>query len=537
MMDTVNSAYQALSDLSLWTKVQTGDRLKLSDIPAIANLRFQYILDNWSSIRETVVSNASNYADLKKFNHELGEFDRFVNIMQTQTSAVKQAANNKNMVANYYSVFDNMYVDDLNISGTEEDLVQAEIDRVENFKKNTFLQMRKLIVAGRDAIADSIGASDETYDEIYDRSPLPQLLNKSISEISTSYLFHQAIYTIDSILANETILNNTAYVDPFAFARANANNPDIDIKSYSSGTLVRLNYNESLQTLALRTMGDEARWLEIAIANGLKPPYIDEIGTKIPLISNARNDTVNIAATDSNAMLNKEKIYVNQIVILQSDVETVPDQRVIISIKETPISGELTIQLSGNPDLDKYKSADNAYIRVFAPNTINSNFYVLIPSNDPIPQGLNKPTPWFLRDKGEDEKNAGVDFMLDENGDIALGNSGDLRLSYGAENAMQALRILISTSTGDIVQHPEYGIPEFAGLRNVDPEGLKSVIAENISRQITSDPRFSRLEFLTVQYLSEGSAGPSGYVVKLGVVLTGSAGNVIPISFSVNVPQ
>lgn len=127
--------------------------------------------------------------------------------------------------------------------------------------------------------------------------------------------------------------------------------------------------------------------------------------------------------------------------------------------------------------------------------------------------------------------------MLDENGDIALSNSGDLRLSHGAENAMQALRILISTSTGDIVQHPEYGIPEFAGLRNVDPEGLKSVIAENISRQITSDPRFSRLEFLTVQYLSEGSIGPSGYVVKLGVVLTGSAGNVIPISFSVNVPQ
>jgi hypothetical protein len=536
-MDAINAAYGALSDLSLWTKVQSGDSLKLSDVPAIANLRFQYILDNWSSIRDTVVSNASDYYDLKKFTHELDEFDKFVSIMQTQTTTVKQAANNKSMVASYYSVFDNMYVNDLNASNAEEDLVQAEIDRVNSFKKNTFLNLRKLIIAGRDAIADSIGASDATYNDIYNRSSLPKLLNKSIPEISTSYLFHQSLYLIESILANETILNSSAYVDPFAFARANANNPAIDIKTYSSGSLVKLNYNESLQTLALRTMGDEQRWVEIAIANGLKPPYIDEVGIKIPLASSARSDTVNIAATDSSSMPNKDKIYINQIVILQSDVEVMPDQRTIIAIKEIPVSGELIIQLSGSKDLDKYKSTDNAYIRVFAPNTINSNFYVLIPSDNPAPAELNKPTPWFLSNKGEDEKSAGVDFLLSNDGDIAISEAGDFRLSYGADNAMQALKILMSTSTGSLIRHFEYGIPDFAGIRNVDPDGLRATIAENISRQITSDPRFSRLEFLTVEYLSQGSVGPSGYMIKLGVVLAGGAGNVIPISFSVNVPQ
>lgn len=537
MMDAVKSAYAALSDLSLWAKVQSNDRLKLSDVPAVANLRFHYILENWASVRETVVSNAVDYYDLKKFNHELREFDRFIDIMRNQAPAVRQAANNKSMVANYYSVFDNMYVDDINISSTEEEIVQSEIDRVSSFKKNSFLSIRKLLIAGRDAIADSIGASDSTYNTIYDRSSLPKLLDRSIPELDSSYLFQQGIYAIESILANETVLNTTAYVDPFAFARANANNPNIDIGTYSSGSLVKLNYRETLQGLALRTMGDADRWIDIAIANGLKPPYVDEVGEKIPLVSNARNDSINIAAADAFARPNKEKVYVNQIVIIQSDVESIPDQRVITSIKETPISGELTIQLSGEADLDRYKSGDNAYIRVFAPNTINSNFYVLIPSTDPLPAELNKPVPWFLRSKSQDEKNAGVDFALNGLGDIVLDNSGDLKLSYGADNATQALKILIATSTGDLFRHPDYGIPEIVGTQNSDPEGVRATIAENISRKIESDPRFSRLDFLTVEYLSSGSVGPAGYAVSLGVVLTGSSGNVIPISFSINVPQ
>lgn len=536
-MDAINSAYVALSDLGLWTKVQTKDELKLSDVPAVVGLRFEYILDNWKSIRETVITNAANYYDQNKFNSELASFDNFVATTQPQQIDVKQAANNKALVAKYYSVFDNMYFSDINASIAEQEILESESNRVLNFKKDTFIEIRKLLVAGRDAIADSIGATDPTYNEIYKRSALPQLLNKSISEISTSYNFQEGIFAVDAILANETVLNSTAYIDPFAFARANANNPEIDIRTYSSGRLAKLNYKESLQTLASRTMDDESRWIEIAIANGLKPPYIDEVGTKVPLISNARGDTINIAATDSFARSNKEKVYINQIVILQSDIESIPDQRVVVAIKEIPISGELAIQLSGNRDLDKYKSSDNAYVRVFTPHTVNSNFYVLIPSTEEPPAGLNKPVPWFLKSKSQDEKNAGVDLMLKDDGDLFLGDAGDLRLSYGADNALQALKILMSTSLGALNQHPEYGIPDVVGIKNVDPEGLKSTIAENISRKITNDARFDRLEYLTVEYLSKGSSGPAGYMVSVGVILAGGAGNVIPISFSVNVPQ
>lgn len=536
-MSVVTTAYNSLSDLNLWLKIKAKDQLKLTDIPAIANLRFNYILENWNFIRTNVIENAESYADQKKFKHELGEFDFFVDIMRNQLDSVKGVSNNKDLIIKYYSVFDNMYINDLNLSKTEQSVIESETKRVLAFKKDSFIGIRSNLEAGRNAIADSIGATDETYNSIYNRSSLPQRLNPSISEIRNSYYFQQGINTIDTIVANETILNSSAYVDPFAFARTNANNEEIDINTYSSGYLVKLNYGEDLRGLAQRVMGDSNRWLEIAIANGLKPPYIDEVGTKIPLISNARGDTVNIAATNEFAIPNKENVYINQIVFIQSDIETVPDQRVILSIRETPISGELNIQLSGDKNLDKYKSSNRAYLRVFKPHTVNSGFYILIPSNEQVSNQLNKPTPWFLRSSSQDEKNAGIDLLLDGSGDIGLNNFGDFQLSYGVDNAVQALKILLSTPLGSLSEHPNYGVANFVGATNSSPDELRTLIAETISSSIIKDPRFDRLEFLTVEYISEGSVGPSGFFIKLGTVLSGSSGSVIPISFSINVPQ
>ena len=51
----------------------------------------------------------------------------------------------------------------------------------------------------------------------------------------------ESIKAVNFILANSFSLDTSA-VDPFALARQNANNPDIDINDYFSGSLVKLNY-------------------------------------------------------------------------------------------------------------------------------------------------------------------------------------------------------------------------------------------------------------------------------------------------------
>lgn len=536
-MGAIDTAYASYSDLNLWIKVKNNDTLKLSDVPAILTLRFSYIVENWSRLRPTILDRVSMSNDPSRMQGELDKFDVFVKFAVAQKNLMLQNINSKELLARYYTVIDQMYVSDIPMSQNEISIVQQEQQRVSGFNKNNFLAIREDLVAGRDAVADTIGTTDATYNEIFNRSALPQLLSPSVTDLISAFLFHNGINVVDGILANQTNLYSQAGIDPFAFARANANNTDIDINSYAAGVLVKLNYGETIQALALRTLGSTDRWPEIAIANGLKPPYIDEVGQKILLLSNGRGDQIVLPGKDEFGVFNKEKLVLNQIVILQSNTEPLPDQRVILSIQEIPISGDLVIQLSGAQDLDKYKTAENANIRIYQKNTINSNFFVLIPNQAPIPPGLNVPTPWFLRSKSQDEKNAGVDVLLNDSGDLMFTSSGDIKLSYGAENAIQAIKILMSTLQGDLFRHPDYGIANVVGDQNFQPDIVQQRLTDSIARQILSDSRFSRLDNLTVQYVSEATGGPLSLKVSLGVILAGGGDSVIPISFGINVPQ
>jgi len=528
-MDTVVNAYISLADLFLWSKVQSDSALTMADIPLLLKYRYQYILDNWSSMRNIVDYRGRQYDDYSRFQAELDKFDKLVKVELYKKEGTK--TNENELISTYYTIFDNISISDIPISQSERKVVESEINRVSRFTKNSFIKMRENFIAGRDAISDNIGGTDSTYNSIYDRSPLTQLFNKSISQLSVSYQFQVAINAVDYILANETALSSEAGIDPFAFARSNANNPEIDITLYSSGNLVKLNYGETLQTLALRMMGDESKWNEIAIANGLKPPYIDEVGQKVKLLTNAKGNSVNVSKLDAYGGVNKEKFYINQILILRSDTEKSVDQRTIVSIKEVPVSGELVIELSGESDLDKYKVEDNAYITVFKPHTINSNFFILIPSLSSVDKPLKPESPWFLKSKGEDEKRAGVDLFLTPDGDISFTSAGDMQLSYGAENAVQTIKVLLSTDAGSLPKHGDYGIVYPVGNKNQSSEQIKSSLSTSIASQILNDARFSRLDFLTVESLS--STDKSGYSVKLGVVLAGGD-TVIPISFKVN---
>jgi len=535
-MSAVSRAYEAYADLNLWIKIQSGDTLTIADVPALIPLRFSYIIQNWSTYRPTIFQRLSESPDSSRMLGELDLFDKFVAFSLTQPQAAVSLALNKSLLTRYYTVIDQMYINDLPSSNKEDGIVDLEIKRVGLFNKSSFLKLRTDIVAGRDAIADTIGANDSTYDSIYEREPLPKLLSRSISELLSSFVFQGAIYVIDSILANETSLSSVATIDPFAFARANANNPEVDIASYAAGKLVKINYGENLPALAQRTMGNSDKWIEIAIANGLKPPYVDEIGEKIFLTSNGSGSQLVIGARNQVGELNKEKIYLNQIVILQSNTERSPDQRTVVSIQEVPVSGDLVIQLSGESDLSKYKIADSSYMRIFKKNTINSNFFIVIPSDEPLPPTLNKPEPWFLRSKSQDEKNAGVDLLLNKDGDLEITNFGDLKLSYGVENAIQAVKLILSTAKGGLSRHQDYGIINIVGLPFNQPDQIKNQLSESIARQILSDSRFSRLDYLTVEYLGRDPLSPSGYKVNLGVVLAGGSDAVIPIAFGINTP-
>ena len=533
-MATPNEAYSSIADVNFWLKNQSNDEPTLADIPSIIPLRWTYFKDNWEFIKQGLIETSADKSNPDFFNFQIKEFSKFIENQRSSASKINPLSDSKNFYK-YYAIFDAISIQSINLSNEEQKIIQNETLRISAFSKNDFIKAKNNIISYRDRLTDTYGLNDSAYNKAFNKSSIPPQVTATIVDINYLYTLQQSVKVIDFILSNLFAVD--AAIDPFALARANANNPDINIGQYSSGRLVRINYGESLQSLAARYLGDPEKWLDIAIANGLKPPYIDEVGERLPLLSNGSGNQINLSETDVSGKLNIDKLYINQPVFLKSSSEVTVDQRSIISIKQVPVSGEIILELDGERNLDIYQVVDSANIRVFAPNTVNSSFYVLIPSNDPLDSNRREEVPWFLAKSAEDEKRAKVDLSIGADGELLFATNGDVKLSYGLDNAIQAIKLKIVTELGSLRYHPDFGLVNVVGSTNSNIDVIRSQITDSLTYQIDQDARFDRIEELSVDYLVDEltNEGVAAFGIRMSVRLAGGT-QVIPISFNVVAP-
>lgn len=530
MSSHVESGFKAISKFKLWIRLKNQEILKLSDFPEIIPLRWTYFRDNWEFLKqERLIPAISNYSYPDILNKNIDDLSRFIEIQRNSTNKSVNPFNKSDILNKYYGVWDILNVADIQLTKAELDIVEHKVNEISGYIRTDFLEIRRQLRETRDSIADTVGLSDSDYDIALDRRSQQALRSAKTSDIEKMQIFHAMILELDKILANIFSLETTS-IDPFALARANANNPDITINTGNAGTFVTMEFGENLQSLAAKHLGDSDRWTEIAIANGLKPPYVDEIGQFIPLLSNGSGSQINLSSIDGSGNLNSEKIYIGQPVFLSSDQLRFPEQREIINITIIPISNEIVLELSGENDLDKFRIDESAGIRVYTPNTINSNFMILIPQQQTTDSLPSSQQPFFLQSKKEDEKKAGVDLFLTDNLDLSLTSSNDLQLSYGIGNAAQAMKLKMISEQGQLFRHPSFGLPSTIGESSADPGTLQNIIVNGVSRAVESDDRFQRLESLSVR-LSE-DAETKAFVVQLVVRMAGTD-SLVPISFAV----
>ena len=524
-MALVDTALAALRDLNFWTKNNQGGDLTLAEIPGIIPLRWIYFRDNWEIIKLGLVASISQAANPDGLVLQVEKLSSLIEVQRASTNQTINPFSKSSTLNKYYNVFSNILVSSIPLTVEEQTILESEVARVSGFIKTDFRALRVDIAKTRDQLADIAGGTDADYNTSYNRSPLTTLRSVSPKDIQTMQALQEGIKSVDFILANASSILTTVGIDPFALARTNANNGDIVIETGRSARLVKMNFGDDLRALALRELGDQDRWMEIAIANGLRPPYIDEIGKKVLLLSNGNGNQINIAKLDVSGNTNLEKFYIGQQVFLTSTEEKSPDQRSIANIKEVPVSGELVIELSGENDLSRYKISEDANLRVYLPNTVNSLFSVQIPTPAAAPSQLGE-EPFFLSDKSEDEKRAGVDLALGSDFDLVLTPTSDLQLSFGVANAIQAVKIKMVSEQGQNSRHNTFGLIPLQGRKFEDTAEAIEEITTSINGMIEADTRFERVESLQVSK-SRGSM-----LVGLEVRLAGT-GTVVPISFSV----
>ena len=86
-------------------------------------------------------------------------------------------------------------------------------------------------------------------------------------------------------------------------------------------------------------------------------------------------------------------------------------------------------------------------------------------------------------------ENLGIDLLLDNEGDLVIGPTGDLAITMdGRTTLLQDVRNLLDTLPGDLFGHPSYGagVPRLFGEE--DRPDFEQLVIRAISDALTYDP-------------------------------------------------
>jgi hypothetical protein len=273
-------------------------------------------------------------------------------------------------------------------------------------------------------------------------------------------------------------------------------------------------YGHSLEQLATRYLGDPDRWFEIAALNGLRAPFVDEVGFDLTLLTNGVDNQVTVADSTN--------LYVGQPVWLNATT-TSRTRRHITKIDKISSSMSV-ITLDGDADLDRYTTMSSATLHAFLPDTVNSEMMVYIPSDIEAEDTdfQTKAVPGL--DVFDQLINAGgFDLLLTNDNDLAITPDGDCRLAVGLTNIIQTARIRLSVVQGTLNRHPEFGLPVKVGVSTADVDA--STLLKSVQNLFADDPTFTGVTSASIR-----KVGPA-VNIGMGVGIRGQS-QVIPITFN-----
>lgn len=414
-----------------------------------------------------------------------------------------------------YSFFNSIDLGSIGLNNDQAEQIEQELERVRSLTVQDFKNMRSnMYKLGLD-LANQLGVNDETVNRLFGRTaPNSRPYEFSIEENAILLAIYDLLQAYDNITSTRFV-DEDKKLSPMKYTGDLARANEINFNdTATSKILIPVPYNNTIEEIAERYLGDHTRWMEISTLNYLREPYIDEDGFKLSLLSNADGRQFTVSSS--------KNLFVGQKINLASNVVPV-FSRTILSI--SPLSEtSFLITVDGVSDLSILKASDQAYMKAYLPGTVNSQDFIYIPTNLPADA---ETYPTLMTGVKQDSLtgSAKIDFLLTDEMDVALDANGDFRIASGITNLVQALKIKFTTEKGTYLGHPEFGIGIKPGMSTAEVEA--SMIFKDIQNVVLADPRFTGISNMSV------SLKDSALSISFLVTVASTRG-VVPITFTVD---
>jgi hypothetical protein len=526
----VNQVFSVLSQTALFVKDALGVVTAASDLPSSIVKDFnsaiqQYVFNNSAAIAAAVTTSAGAAAVA------------VIVASNNQRNGITQAAatngqlgngiSNSQQVSNAAAIFNNTNanIDLLDQVPTNQlALNTAQQNKLNNILSNSTLTVQQLknnaasILALANQLENYFGAGSLLYSQLFNLSPPPTTTQPmNIPQFLILDTLYEFIQSVNILTATTQVTDNNIEAS-LEYVAGLATLSDIPFDVPTSKIIVPVPSNTTIEGIAARYLGDPQRWLEIAALNKLQEPYLDYSGFQLPLLTNAIGRQI-IVSTNEN-------LYLGQTVTLMGNLQT-QQSRDITNITALP-NGNYLLTLDGQPNLDNFTTANGSYIQAYLPGTVNAMQKIYIPSQLPPAQTsgqVNVVLPETVQLSGDPlAQISGVDFLLDESGDLVIDQYGNFQLAYGMTNIIQWLRILFTTTINSFLLEPGFGLGVTPGISVADVD-IQSLYKQ-INQQITNDPRFAGVSNLQI------SVTPPTLTISVGVTIAGNSNGIFPVTFS-----